>query len=365
MSTPSTDKQGPLAGIRVVELAGIGPGPHAALLLADLGADVVRVQRPNQMPGSMERPQWRGRTIVEANLKDPADIEKVLGLIAKADVLLEGFRPGVTERMGLGPDTALERNPRLIYGRMTGWGQSGPLADRAGHDINYISLTGVLNAIGRKGERPVPPLNMVGDFGGGSMFLVFGILAALVERQTSGKGQVIDAAMIDGALALSHIIWGMRGMGAWSDERGSNLLDTGMAFYDTYETADGKYMAVGAIEPQFYAQLLAGLEFDPEYLPEQNDPDSQEYLRKLFADKFKTKTQDEWTAVFDGTDACCTPVLSWTEAEQNSHITARSSLIELEGVVQHAPAPRFSRTPGGIPTPPPTSATRIDLVWAD
>jgi alpha-methylacyl-CoA racemase len=366
VSTPSTaTRQGPLAGIKVIELAGIGPGPHAALLLADLGADVVRVQRPNLLPGFGERPQWRGRTIVEANLKDPADVEKVLGLIEKADVLIEGFRPGVTERMGLGPDAALERNPGLVYGRMTGWGQDGPLADRAGHDINYISLTGVLNAIGRKGERPVPPLNMVGDFGGGSMFLVFGILAALLERQSSGKGQVIDAAMIDGALALSHIIWGMRGMGLWSDERGTNLLDTGMAFYDTYETSDGKYMAVGAIEPQFYAELLKGLEIDPEGLPMQIDPHGQDQLEKLFTEKFKTKTRDEWAAVFEGTDACTTPVLTFAEAEQNSHIVARTGLIELDGVVQHAPAPRFSRTPSSTPTPPPTVATPFESVWAD
>ncbi|WP_406234191.1 CaiB/BaiF CoA transferase family protein [Nocardia sp. NBC_01009] len=366
MSTPTTaTKQGPLAGIKVIELAGIGPGPHAALLLADLGADVVRVQRPNLLPGFMERPQWRGRAIVEANLKDPADIEKVLGLVEKADVLIEGFRPGVTERMGLGPDAALARNPRLVYGRMTGWGQDGPLADRAGHDINYISLTGVLNAIGRKGERPVPPLNMVGDFGGGSMFLVFGILAALVERQSSGKGQVIDAAMIDGALALSHMIWGMRGMGLWSDERGTNLLDTGMAFYDTYETSDGKYMAVGAIEPQFYAELLKGLEIDPDGLPMQIDPNGQDQLKKLFTEKFKTKTRDEWAEIFDGTDACTTPVLTFTEAEQNPHIVARTGLIELDGVVQHAPAPRFSRTPSATPTPPPTEATPFESVWAD
>jgi len=366
VSTPSTaTKQGPLAGIRVVELAGIGPGPHAALLLADLGADVVRVQRPGQFPGLMERPQWRGRTIVEANLKDPADVEKVLGLIDKADVLIEGFRPGVTERMGLGPEETLARNPRLVYGRMTGWGQYGPLADRAGHDINYISLTGVLHAIGRKGERPVPPLNMVGDFGGGSMFLVFGILAALVERQTSGKGQVIDSAMIDGALALSHMIWGMRGVGLWSDERGTNLLDTGMAFYDTYETADGKYMAVGAIEPQFYAELLKGLELDPADLPAQIDPNGQDELRKIFTEKFKTKTRDEWAEIFAGTDACTTPVLTLTEATENEHIVARTGLVEIDGVVQHAPAPRFSRTPAAVPTPPPNEGTPIESVWAD
>ncbi|MFI6171484.1 CaiB/BaiF CoA transferase family protein [Nocardia sp. NPDC051052] len=365
MSTPSTAAKGPLAGIKVIELAGIGPGPHAALLLADLGADVVRIQRAGQIPGGFDRPQQRGRTIVEANLKDPADIEKVLGLVEKADVLIEGFRPGVTERMGLGPDDALARNPRLVYGRMTGWGQEGPLADRAGHDINYISITGVLHAIGRKGERPVPPLNMVGDFGGGSMFLVFGLLAALVERQTSGKGQVVDAAMVDGALALSHMIWGMRGYGAWSDERGVNLLDTGMSFYDTYETADGKYMAVGSIEPQFYAQLLAGLGIDPEGLPFQLDPAGQETLKKLFTERFLTKTRDEWAEIFVGTDACVSPVLTFEEATQNAHIAARGSLIEVDNITQHAPAPRFSRTPNGIPTPPPNEATPIESIWAN
>ncbi len=354
---------GPLAGIRVVELAGIGPGPHAALLLADLGAEVVRVQRAGLLPGFIERPQWRGRTIVEANLKDPKDIEQVLRLVENADVLIEGFRPGVTERLGLGPDVALERNPRLIYGRMTGWGQHGPLAERAGHDINYISLTGVLHAIGRKDQPPVPPLNMVGDFGGGSMFLVTGILAALVERATSGKGQVVDAAMVDGALALSHMIWGMRGMGFWSDERASNLLDTGMAFYDTYETADGKYMAVGAIEPQFYAQLLHGLGLAEAELPQQLDPAGQDTLRTVFAEKFKSKTRDEWAAIFDGTDACTTPILTLTEAIDNKHIAARGSLVDIDGVTQHAPAPRFSRSQTAIPTPPPNEATPITDVW--
>ncbi|MGW6727986.1 CaiB/BaiF CoA transferase family protein [Nocardia sp. NPDC055029] len=365
MSTRSTTGQGPLTGVRVLELAGIGPGPHAALLLADLGADVVRVQRRGMFPGLIERAQWRSRTIVEADLKNPEDVERVLGLIEKADVLIEGFRPGVTERRGLGPEIALERNPRLIYGRMTGWGQYGPLSDRAGHDINYISLTGVLNAIGRKGERPIPPLNMVGDFGGGSMFLVFGILAALVERQNSGKGQVVDAAMIDGVLALSHLIWGMKGAGVWSDERGTNLLDTGMAFYDTYETSDGKYMAVGAIEPQFYAEFLDGLGLESANLPHQFDPHSQDMLRELFAEKFKTKTRDEWWAIFEDTDACTTPVLTLSEAEQNSHIRARAGLTELEGVVQHAPAPRFSRTPAGPPSPPPTEGTPIEQIWSN
>ena len=366
MSTPSTaTKQGPLAGIRVIELAGIGPGPHAGLLLADLGADVVRVQRTGQLPGGFDRPQLRGRTIVEADLKDTADLAKVLGLVDQADVLIEGFRPGVTERMGLGPDELLARNPRLVYGRMTGWGQYGPLAERAGHDINYISITGILHAIGRNGERPVPPLNMVGDFGGGSMYLVFGVLAAIVERQTSGKGQVIDAAMVDGALSLSHMIWGMRGSGAWSEERGVNLLDTGMSFYDTYETSDGKYMAVGAIEPQFYAQLLAGLEIDPEGLPNQLDPKGQETLKKLFTERFRSKTRDEWAEIFDGTDACVSPVLTFTEATEHEHLKSRDSLVELDNVTQHAPAPRFSRTAPDTPNPPPTSATPIEQVWAD
>ncbi|MFD4182110.1 CaiB/BaiF CoA transferase family protein [Rhodococcus sp. NPDC058514] len=358
-------KKGPLAGVRVVELAGIGPGPHAALLLADLGADVVRVQRAGMIP-SAEQPHdqtQRGRRIVEANLKDPADIEAVLGLLERADVLIEGFRPGVTERMGLGPDAALERNPRLVYGRMTGWGQEGPLAQSAGHDINYISLTGVLHAIGRQGERPVPPLNMVGDFGGGSMFLVFGILAALVERQNSGKGQVVDAAMVDGTLALSHMIWSFRGTGLWSDERGVNMLDTGAPYYDTYETADGKYMAVGAIEHQFYAVLLQGLELDPAELPAQNDKTAWPELRKVFAERFLSKTRDEWAAIFDGTDACTTPVLTFAEAPDNAHIAARGSLVELDKVTQHRPAPRFSRTEPDLPTPPATEATAIDGLW--
>ncbi|MFD4294976.1 CaiB/BaiF CoA transferase family protein [Rhodococcus sp. NPDC058505] len=365
MTAEAVSGKGPLAGIRVVELAGIGPGPHAAVLLADLGADVVRVQRAGQIPGPDARHDQtqRGRRVVEANLKDPADIEKVLGLLERADVLIEGFRPGVTERMGLGPDVALERNPRLVYGRMTGWGQEGPLAQSAGHDINYISLTGVLHAIGREGERPVPPLNMVGDFGGGSMFLVFGILAALVERQTSGKGQVIDAAMVDGTLALSHMIWSFRGTGLWSDERGVNMLDTGAPYYDTYETADGKYMAVGAIEPQFYAELLRLLELDPAALPGQNDRNGWPDLRKILTETFLSKTRDEWAVIFDGTDACTTPVLTFAEAPDNAHIAARGSLVELDRVVQHRPAPRFSRTQPDLPTPPATEATDIDGLW--
>lgn len=352
---------GPLAGLRVVELAGIGPGPHAALLLADLGADVVRVQRAGQI--SAHDHQLRSRTIVEANLKDPADIEKVLGLVERADVLIEGFRPGVTERLGLGPDDALARNPRLVYGRMTGWGQQGPWAQTAGHDINYISVTGVLNAIGREGERPVPPLNMVGDFGGGSMFLVFGIMAALYERQNSGQGQVVDAAMVDGTAALSHMIWAWRGVGAWSDDRGTNLLDTGAPFYDTYETSDGRYMAVGSLEPQFYAQLLTGLGLADADLPPQMDKSRWPELRERFTSTFLSKTRDEWAAIFDGTDACVSPVLTFAEAPNHPHMKDRDSLIDIGGVTQHRPAPRFSRTENGVPTPPPAAATDIASVW--
>ncbi|TCN46246.1 alpha-methylacyl-CoA racemase [Rhodococcus sp. SMB37] len=364
MSAEAVEKKGPLASIRVVEFKGLGPGPHAATLLADLGADVVTVQRPGGIPPEGARdPIQRNRRIIEADLKNPDDIEKVLSLLERADVLIEGFRPGVTERMGLGPDVVLERNPRIVYGRMTGWGQEGPLANAAGHDINYISLTGVLHAIGRKGERPVPPLNMVGDFGGGSMFLIFGILSALVERGVSGKGQVVDAAMVDGALALSHMMWAFRGRGAWSDERGVNMLDTGAPYYEVYETKDGKYMAVGSIEPQFYALLLKGLDLDAAELPTQNDPAAWPEMKKLFTEKFLSKTRDEWSAIFLGTDACVSPVLTFAEAPANEHIAARGSLIEIEGITQHAPAPRFSRTPAGEPAAPAGEATDITTLW--
>lgn len=365
MTDADAARKGPLAGIRVVEFAGIGPGPHAATLLADLGADVVRVQRAGQIPpeGKVGDQTARNRRIVEADLKSPDDVEKILDLLGRADILIEGFRPGVMERMGLGPDVVLERCPRVVYGRMTGWGQEGPLAHSAGHDINYISLTGVLHAVGRKGERPVPPLNMVGDFGGGSMFLVFGLLAALVERQSSGKGQVVDAAMVDGTLALSHIIWNFRRNGMWSDERGVNMLDGGAPYYDTYETADGKYMAVGAIEPQFYAELVKGLELDPAELPGQHDPTRWPELRQILTDRFLSKTRDEWTKIFDCTDACTTPVLTFAEAPQDPHIAARGGIIELEGVPQHAPAPRFSRTPAATPERPAHTATDVDTLW--
>ncbi|WP_162958147.1 CaiB/BaiF CoA transferase family protein [Nocardia yunnanensis] len=356
--------KGPLAGVRIVELASIGPGPHAGMMLADLGADVVRVQRPGDgsAAGPM-RAQLRGRTIVQADFKNADDIAAVRGLIDKADVVIEGYRPGVVERLGLGPEESRARNPRLIYGRMTGWGQDGPRAERAGHDINYIGLTGALNGIGRKGERPVPPINLLGDYGGGSVFLVLGIVTALYERERSGQGQVVDAAMVDGVLTLAHSIWILSQGGVWSDERGANLLDTGMAWYDTYRTADGKHLAVGAFEPQFYAELLRVLELDPKTLPHQMDPAGQDILRKTFTDIFATKTQDEWAALFDGVDACVTPIRTWTEAARDEHLRARGSLIDVDGILQPAPAPRFSRTPPATPEPAPAQFTPIGEVW--
>ncbi|MFT4127230.1 MAG: CaiB/BaiF CoA-transferase family protein [Gordonia sp. (in: high G+C Gram-positive bacteria)] len=359
-------KTGPLTGIRVIEFAGIGPGPHAAMLLADLGADVIRVQRPGTLPGPGKADALlRGRRVVEANLKDPADRATILRLIGKADVLIEGFRPGVMERLGFGPDEVAAVNPGLVYGRMTGWGQDGPRADRAGHDINYLSLTGLLHAIGRRGERPVPPLNLAADFGGGSMFLVFGILAALVERQGSGRGQVVDAAMVDGASVLGQMMWAFRGTGLWSDERGVNMLDTGAPYYDVYETADGKYLAVGAIEPQFYAQLLAGLGLSDADLPGQNDVSRWDELRKILTDTIATKTRDEWAAIFDGTDACASPVLTFAEAPADPHMAARGNLVAIDGVVQAQVAPRFSRTAPQTPAAPAREAADPTQVWAD
>ncbi|BBG04677.1 MULTISPECIES: CaiB/BaiF CoA transferase family protein [Pseudonocardia] len=343
-----TRGKGPLAGLRVIELAGIGPGPHAAMILGDLGADVVRIDRPS---GGLQigsdaapDPTLRGRRTVTADLKDPAGRETVLRLVEKADVLLEGYRPGVTERLGVGPDDCHARNPRLVYGRMTGWGQDGPMAPRAGHDINYISLTGALHAIGRAGERPVPPLNLVGDFGGGSMLLVIGVLAALWEVKASGEGQVVDAAMVDGVSVLNQMFWGFLAQDAWVDERGTNLLDGHAPFYDTYECADGGHMAVGALEPQFYAQLLTGLGLDAEELGPQYDRDRWPTMRARFAEVFASKPRDEWAAVFEHTDACTTPVLSFGEAAGNPHLTARDTIVTADGVRQAAPAPRFSRT---------------------
>jgi alpha-methylacyl-CoA racemase len=362
---------GPLVGLRVVELAGIGPGPHAAMLLADLGADVVRIERPSegkqglQLAPVADDQMLRGRRSVMLDLKDPAGRETTLRLVEQADVLIEGLRPGVTERLGVGPADCHARNPRLVYGRMTGWGQAGPLADRPGHDINYIALTGALHAIGNAGAKPVPPLNLVGDFGGGSMFLVFGVLAALWERDRSGAGQVIDAAMVDGVSVLAQMFWSLRAGGLWSDERGSNLLDSGTPFYDTYACADGRYVAVGALEPQFYAALLDGLGLTDEDLPGQLDPAGWPALRQRFTDAFASRGRDEWVAVFEGTDACVAPVLSFAEVPAHPHIAARGTVITIDGVPQAAPAPRFSRTRPDRPTPPPKPGADTANVLAD
>lgn len=357
---------GPLQGLRVLELAGIGPGPHAAMILGDLGADVVRVDRPSRHSNPVRDAMLRNRRSVTADLKSDEGRELVLKLIAKADVLIEGFRPGVTERLGLGPEDCAKVNPGLIYGRMTGWGQQGPRAAQAGHDINYISLNGLLHAVGRRGERPVPPLNIAGDFGGGSMFLLVGILSALYERQSSGKGQVIDAAMIDGSSVLIQMMWAFRASGAWSDERGVNMLDTGAPYYDTYECADGRYVAVGAIEPQFYAELLAKLELDPASLPGQNDVAGWPRLREAFTKAFGAADRDHWAAVFATSDACVTPVLAFNEVLDEPHIAERDTFYSAgDDGLQPAPAPRFSRSVPGAPTPPRVPGADTEAVLAD
>jgi alpha-methylacyl-CoA racemase len=341
---------GPLNGFVVIELAGIGPAPFAGMMLADMGATVIRVDRREAadlgLPG--RSPKFdvlgRGRQTVAVDLKSAEGIGIVKRLVAKADALIEGFRPGVIERLGLGPEVLLALNPKLVIGRMTGFGQSGPMADRAGHDINYISLTGALHAIGRKGQAPVPPLNLVGDFGGGGMLLAFGVVAALLETSRSGKGQVVDAAMVDGAAYLMGIIFGLRSAGQWQDERGVNILDTGAPWYDVYETADGKYMAVGAIEARFYQEFLLGLGFAGADLPEQHDRKRWPELREKFTVIFKTKSRDAWAAVFADKDACVTPVLSLDEAPVDSHMGARKVFQTVDGVTAPMPAPRFSRT---------------------
>ena len=343
---------GPLSGTRIIEIAGIGPGPFCAMLLSDLGAEVLRIDRAQSVrdePQSDPRNVMnRGRRSAGFDLKHPEGRDALLRLLESADALIEGFRPGVMERLGLGPDVCLERNPGLVYGRMTGFGQDGPIAHAAGHDINYIALTGALHAIGHKGGRPVPPLNLVGDFGGGGLMLAFGIVCALVERGQSGKGQVVDAAMVDGASTLMNFIYGLKAMGAWNDERGSNMLDTAAHFYDTYETKDGKYVSIGSIEPQFYAELIQKTGLEGEDLPHQMDREQWPAMKERLTGVFKTKTRDEWCAIMEGSDVCFAPVLSMDEAPQHPHNRERGTFTEVEGVVQTAPAPRFSRTPGEI-----------------
>lgn len=357
---------GPLKGLRVVELAGIGPGPHAAMILGDLGADVVRIERPPKSGAAAGTdPMLRSRRIVTADLKSDEGRQRVLTLVAKADVLIEGFRPGVAERLGLGPEDCAKVNDRLVYARMTGWGQAGPRSLQAGHDINYISLNGVLHAIGRVNERPVPPLNLVGDFGGGSMFLLVGILAALWERQASGKGQVVDAAMIDGSSVLVQMMWAMRATGMWTDERGTNTLDGGAPYYDTYECADGRYVAVGAIEPQFYAAMLAGLGLDAATLPAQNDRSRWPELRAGLTEVFASRDRDHWAKVFADSDACVTPVLSFGEVQNESHVTERHTFYQTGGGLQPSPAPRFTRTVPDEPRPAVRPESGVEAVLID
>lgn len=352
---------GPLHGVRVVEFAGLGPGPFCAMLLADLGAEVLRIVRPGVAPDPQDI-TTRSRRQVAIDLRGPDGQAAALALIDKADLLVEGFRPGVMERLGLGPDDCLARNPRLVYGRMTGWGQHGPLAKAAGHDINYIAISGALHAIGRAGEAPVPPLNYVGDFGGGGMLLAVGLLAALHEADRSGRGQVIDAAMTDGTALLSAFMYGFKAKGQWSNQRGENMLDGGAHFYDTYACADGRYVAIGAIEPQFYAELRERCGIHDPLFDGQMDPARWPLLKLRLADVFRTRTRDEWCALLEGTDACFAPVLDWDEAPQHAHNRARGTFTEVDGVVQPAPAPRFSRSTPTEPAAP--QAASLDEVLA-
>lgn len=359
---------GPLKGIKILEIAGIGPGPFAGMMLSDMGADVVRVDRADRVKGGdPENPPKdvlaRGRRSVAVDLKNPEGIELVLKMVEQSDVVIEGFRPGVMERLGLGPDVCLERNPRIVFGRMTGWGQEGPMAQAAGHDINYIALTGALDAIGRKGQAPVPPLNLVGDFGGGGMLLAYGIVCALVERGVSNRGQVVDAAMVDGASTLMAMMYAMKAMGVWDSERGSNMLDTGAHFYDAYETSDGKYISIGSIEPQFYALLLEKSGFgEGEELPHPMDRSQWSVLKEKMAAMFKTRTRTEWCEIMEGTDICFAPVLSMDEAPDHPHMRHRETFVEVAGVTQPAPAPRFSRTEPEITRPPSFEGQHTDEV---
>jgi alpha-methylacyl-CoA racemase len=361
-------KAGPLSGLKVVELAGLAPGPFATMILADLGADVVRVDRATpgaDVLGIPADPLARGRRSIGVNTKTPEGVELVLKLCDTADVLIEGFRPGVAERIGLGPDVVHARNPRLVYGRMTGWGQDGPLATAAGHDINYIGIAGALEPIGRAGERPVPPLNLVGDFGGGGLLLAMGVLAALHERTTSGKGQVVDASMVDGAALLTTSLHGMKAAGLWGGGRGDNMLDGGAPFYDTYETSDGKYVAVGAIEMRFWGDLVKVLELDAEELPLHVDKTQWPKLREIVAEAIGKHTRDDLVARAEGTDACLTPVLSPEEAAGHPHNAARGTFVEIGGLVQPAPAPRFDRTPPETPEAPRTKGSDTEAVLAE
>ena len=365
---------GPLAGIKVVELAGIGPGPMCAMLLADLGATVLRIDRKQPAELGIKRPLnfdllLRNRKSIALDLKDPAAVALALELISKADALIEGFRPGVTERLGLGPEPCLARNPKIVYGRMTGWGQSGPLAQTAGHDLGYIAITGVLNAIGRRDQPPSIPLNLIGDYAGGSLFLALGILSALLEARASGRGQVIDAAIVDGTAALATTFFGMHAAGMLQPQRGNNISDSGSHFYDVYECADGKWLSVGPIEAKFYAEFLQRLHIEPAALGAQLDRNYWPRAKITLSQVFHGKTRAEWCEVFDGSDACVAPVLDWEEAPTHPHLAARQTFVSVDGVVQPAPAPRFSRTVPEVPTPPqpvtPENTTAALAPWVD
>ena len=361
---------GPLAGVRIVEIAGIGPGPFCAMMLADMGADVIRVDRAGSVRGGdPEVPPAdlinRGRRSIGVDLKSAEGVETVLRLVERCDGLIEGFRPGVAERLGIGPDECLARNPALVYGRMTGWCQDGPYAPTAGHDINYIALAGALESMGRRGEAPVPPLNLVGDFGGGGMYLAFGMVCAILEARGSGQGQVVDAAMVDGAASLMTFFHGFRAMGIWDDDRGTNLLDTGAPFYDVYECSDGKYVSIGSIEPQFYAELREKLGLEDPRWDAQMSRSEWPARKEELAAIFRTRTRDEWCELIEGSDVCFAPVLSMAEAPHHPHNIARGTFTEVAGVTQPRPAPRFSRTDSTIERPPPHAGQHTDEVLAD
>ena len=361
---------GPLDGVKIVEVAGIGPGPFAGMMLSDMGAEVLRIDRAQSVrAGGEQRPSVdplaRGRRSVGLDLKHPEGLATLLRLVEQADALIEGFRPGVMERLGAGPEVCLERNPKLVYGRMTGWGQEGPIAHAAGHDINYIALAGALDPIGTKGGKPVPPLNLVGDFGGGGMFLAFGVACGLFEARGSGRGQVVDAAMVDGASTLMAFIRGMVAMGVWQEERGVNMLDGGAHFYDAYETADGRFVSIGSIEPQFYAELLEKTGLADETLPGQMARDEWPAMKQRFEALFKTKTRDEWCEIMEGSDICFAPVLSLSEAPQHAHAVARNAFVDVAGQQQPAPAPRFSRTAPAVPSPAAHPGEHTDAALAD
>jgi alpha-methylacyl-CoA racemase len=348
---------GPLAGFKIIEMAGIGPAPMCAMLLADLGATVLRIDR--QQPSGLRLPgdarfniMNRSRHTIAVDIKHPEGVALVLRLVGAADALIEGFRPGVMERLGLGPEPCLARNPKLVYGRMTGWGQTGPLAQAAGHDLNYIALAGVLHSIGRAGQPPTPPLNLVGDFGGGALYLAFGLACGLLEAQRSGKGQVVDAAMVDGAASLMTMFYALHAAGSFTATRGANALDSGAFFYDVYECADGKYVSLAPIEDKFLEELLRRLEIDPAEMPPKMNRRRWPEAKAKLAARFKRKTRDEWCRILEGSDVCFAPVLSLAEAPSHPHNLARQSFVEIDGIVQPAPSPRFSRTPAGRPTPP-------------